>query len=63
MKLYRLHAKIRGTFVFFRTVEQIRERITKAGFEMRTSQFSGTNPELFWFIATAFEKQGIERNI
>jgi len=53
MKLYRLYARYNGTFITFRTAEQIQERIRKAGFEMTRAQISGTNPELFWFIAAA----------
>ena len=50
-------AKIRrvmtGGFACHRTVEKIREMISRAGFDVEKSEMSGGNPELVWFIARA----------
>ena len=40
-----------GGRAWHRSVEQIREAIAKAGFEIERTQISGANPELQWFIA------------
>ena len=53
LRMYKLAAYLTATFTQFRTVEQVRQRITQAGFDVARTQMSGTNPELFWFIATA----------
>jgi SAM-dependent methyltransferase len=53
LKIYRIYGFFTRTFSVFRTPEQIHQRITNAGFEMVRSHLSGTNPELFWFIAKA----------
>jgi hypothetical protein len=44
--------KITGAYARFRSVDQIREAITAAGFNVDRAEMSGANPESFWFIAT-----------
>jgi hypothetical protein len=51
MKMYCLYARWNGTFITFRSDQQIIQKMTNAGFQMQASQISGKNPELFWFIA------------
>jgi SAM-dependent methyltransferase len=49
---YRVGKLLTRTPAFFRTSQQLRECIERAGFAVGRSQLSGTNPELFWYIAT-----------
>jgi hypothetical protein len=56
--LDRIERGISGAPAYFRTVEQIREPIIRAGFQITLTQFSGDNPELFWFIAAASSHAG-----
>jgi SAM-dependent methyltransferase len=53
MRLYRLNARYNKTFVTFRTVEQLRNQIEKAGFALTLSRQARNNAELHWFIAIA----------
>src|SRR5579859_2581982 len=58
--LTRIHRAVWGLFAQYRTVEQVRERIERAGFEVVGSSISGGNPEIRWFISRAvpLEKKG-----
>ena len=56
----RLRRALTGEFAQYRTVEQLEERIRKAGFDLRQSPISGNSPELHWFISTAGTKKEIE---
>jgi SAM-dependent methyltransferase len=55
-----LRRSLTGEFAQYRTVEQLKELIEKAGFEIKRSQMSGASPELHWFISTAGAKKKIE---
>lgn len=59
LKMYKLAASLTATYMQFRTVDQIVQRISKAGFDVATPHISGTNPELYWFIATALPVTGL----
>jgi len=52
-----------GTKAYFRSVDQIRGAMEKAGFRVSRVQMSGGNRELFWFVAAAASaKPVIEQN-
>jgi len=51
--LTRIHRTVWGLFAQYRTEEELRRRIEKAGFEVERSHISGTNLELHWFISRA----------
>ena len=53
MKVSQIYSRLARVSWMLRTVDQVNERIAKAGFVVAQSKLSGTNPELFWFIATA----------
>jgi SAM-dependent methyltransferase len=48
-----LNRWISRSYACHRQVDQIREAITAAGFEVIRVEMSGGNPESYWFIATA----------
>jgi uncharacterized protein len=50
-RVAKIRRRLLGGSVFHRSVEQIKEMIDQAGFDLQTSQISGNNPELCWFIA------------
>ncbi len=61
--LDKLTRKLNGITAYFRSVDQIRRTIEKAGFQITRVQMSGDNQELFWFIAAASSpKTVIEQN-
>jgi len=51
--LTRIHRTVWGLFAKYRTVEQLRRHIERAGFDVVRSHISGKNPELHWFISRA----------
>jgi SAM-dependent methyltransferase len=51
--LARIWRMLTGAFACYRSIDQIRQAITKAEFEISLCKMSGDNPELFWFIASA----------
>jgi uncharacterized protein len=65
--LDKLSRSISGTKAYFRSVDEIRAAIEKAGFRISRVQMSGENQELYWFIAGALsakpviEQQGAEQ--
>jgi SAM-dependent methyltransferase len=52
-KFAKIRRAVTGAFACHRSVEKIREMITRAGFDVEKSEISGGNPELVWFIARA----------
>jgi len=52
-KLTQIHYTAWGLFSQYRTVEQLRGRIERAGFGVERWQISGNNPEIHWFISRA----------
>jgi len=61
-KLTRIHQRAWGLFAQYRTVEQLRAHIERAGFAVIRSEMSGNNPELHWFVSTAVRlEQKVER--
>ena len=52
-KLTQIHNTFWGLFAQYRTVEELRKHIERAGFSVERSQISGTNPEIHWFISRA----------
>jgi hypothetical protein len=65
--LDRIKRALGGTSAYFRSVDQIRRAVEKAGFQITRVQMSGDNRELFWFIAAAsspkpvMERDGAEQ--
>jgi SAM-dependent methyltransferase len=47
-----MRRSITGAVENHRSVSQVRDAITRAGFDIEFSAISGGNPELHWFIAT-----------
>jgi SAM-dependent methyltransferase len=52
-KLAQVRSKLTRSYSCHRSIEQIRRMIEYADFKIETSQASGGNPELVWFIARA----------
>ncbi len=57
--LDRLKRALGGTSAYFRSVDQIRSAIEKAGFQITRVEMSGGNRELFWFIAAASSPKAV----
>jgi uncharacterized protein len=55
----KLSRRISGVDAYFRSVEEIRAAIEKAGFRIGRVQMSGENQELYWFIATALSAKPV----
>jgi SAM-dependent methyltransferase len=49
----KVRRRLTGAYARYRTVDQIGEALTRAGFRISSSQISGTNAELHWFLAVA----------
>ncbi|MGD0388008.1 MAG: class I SAM-dependent methyltransferase [Tepidisphaeraceae bacterium] len=57
--LAKIARKIQGIGAWHRSARQIQDAMTGAGFEIVKIQMSGENPELYWFIAKAVQRQGM----
>ncbi len=57
--LDKLFRRISDVIAYFRSVEEIRAAIEKAGFRISRVQMSGENQELYWFIATALSAKPV----
>jgi SAM-dependent methyltransferase len=53
LRIYLANARLHRTNIMLREVEEIRHRISQAGFALSRCNMTGNNPELFWFIGTA----------
>jgi SAM-dependent methyltransferase len=60
--LTRIHTTVWGMSRYYRTVEQLRLDIERAGFDVVRCHISGKNPEIHWFISRAVPlEENVER--